>query len=222
MATAAAYGRIAPQEQAASEIDIGITGMTCASCVGRVEKAIRAVPGVTDVSVNLATEKARIGFADLAPDTQAVVEAITKAGYEPATTTVDLRVEGMTCASCVGRVEKALKAVPGVTEAAVNLATERARVAGHGIDADDLVAAVEKAGYRASPVTKDQGAAGALDDAQARNRRELRLKRAYWYTFASSYERGAGIFRFAGLYRFADGRFDAKPALASYRKRARG
>ena len=72
--------------------------------------------------------------------------------------------------------------------------------------------------------TTDAGMASFLEKAYrglARNRRELGLKRAYWYTFASSYERGAGIFRFTGLYRFADGRFDAKPALASYRKSAR-
>ena len=72
----------------------------------------------------------------------------------------DLAVEGMTCASCVGRVEKALKRVPGVTEAAVNLATERAHVMGHGIDAETLAAAVERTGFHASPIVEDQSAAG--------------------------------------------------------------
>ena len=88
----------------------------------------------------------------------------------------DLAVEGMTCASCVGRVEKALKRVPGVTEAAVNLATERAHVTGHGIDAETLVAAVERTGFHASPIVEDQSAlagSAAADEAAVRQRREL-------------------------------------------------
>jgi len=88
----------------------------------------------------------------------------------------DLAVEGMTCASCVGRVEKALKRVPGVTEAAVNLATERAHVTGHGIDAETLVAAVDRTGFHASAIVEDQSdAAGsaAADEAAVRQRREL-------------------------------------------------
>src|SRR3954453_5558420 len=83
----------------------------------------------------------------------------------------DLAVEGMTCASCVGRVEKALKRVPGVTDAAVNLATERAHVTGHGIDAEALVAAVAPPGFHASPIVEALSpAAGtaAVDEAAAR------------------------------------------------------
>src|SRR4051794_29508803 len=88
----------------------------------------------------------------------------------------DLAVEGMTCASCVGRVEKALKRVPGVTEAAVNLATERAHVMGHGIDAETLVAAVDRTGFHASAIVEDQSAlagSAAADEAAARQRRGL-------------------------------------------------
>ena len=88
----------------------------------------------------------------------------------------DLAVEGMTCASCVGRVEKALKRVPGVTDAAVNLATERAHVTGHGIDAETLVAAVDRTGFHASPIVEDQSAlagSAAADEAAVRQRREL-------------------------------------------------
>jgi heavy metal translocating P-type ATPase len=104
-----------------------IEGMTCASCVSRVEKAIRAVPGVASANVNLATEKATVAFSGR-PDPQAVTAAIEKAGYTTPEETLELQVEGMTCASCVARIEKALAAVPGVTSAAVNLATERAVV----------------------------------------------------------------------------------------------
>src|SRR4051812_48816625 len=86
----------------------------------------------------------------------------------------DLAVEGMTCASCVGRVEKALKRVPGVTDAAVNLATERAHVTGLGIDAETLVAAVDRTGFHASPIVEDQSptvGTAAADEAAARQRR---------------------------------------------------
>jgi Cu+-exporting ATPase len=107
--------------------DFRIEGMTCASCVSRVEKAIRAVPGVASANVNLATERATVAFSSQ-PDPQAVTAAIAKAGYATPEETVELQIEGMTCASCVARIEKALAAVPGVTSAAVNLATERAVV----------------------------------------------------------------------------------------------
>ncbi|WP_246687942.1 heavy metal-associated domain-containing protein, partial [Methylobacterium sp. WL93] len=101
--------------------------MTCASCAGRIETALRAVPGVASASVNLATERASVTVAGAVP-TAALAQAVTDAGYDVAAETVDLAVTGMTCASCAGRVEAALRAVPGVSTAAVNLATEQARV----------------------------------------------------------------------------------------------
>ena len=173
MTTAAVLERTAPHAQAASEIDVGIRGMTCASCVHRVEQSIAAVPGVTDVSVNLATETARVAFAEPTPNIRGVVNAIARAGYEAERAEFDLRVEGMTCASCVGRVEKALGRVPGVTEASVNLATGRAHVVGHAAEVDELVAAVDDAGYKTRPVAEKQAATAAPDAAQARSRREF-------------------------------------------------
>ena len=108
-------------------LQLQVSGMTCASCVARVEKALRAVPGVAQASVNLATERATVRAA--APVAAgALAGAVHRAGYEVATGAT-LQVEGMTCASCVGRVEKALLKVPGVLSATVNLATERATVA---------------------------------------------------------------------------------------------
>ncbi len=135
-------------------IDIPVLGMTCASCVGRVEKAIAAVPGVVRASVNLAAGRAHVEF-NAEGQMPAVAEAIRKAGYEPLERTLDLKIEGMTCASCVGRVERALRAAPGVLSAQVNLATERATVTMlEGVDATELVSAVEKAGYNATPILK--------------------------------------------------------------------
>ncbi len=154
-------------------LDIGVSGMTCASCVGRVEKALSRVPGVTDVSVNLATERARVTFTDK-PDAKAVAEAIEAAGYEPRKQEFDLTVGGMTCASCVARVEKALLRVPGVESAAVNLATERAHVTAYAgsVDAARLADAIEMAGFTTAPVTS--GAAPTEGkQAHDRSRREL-------------------------------------------------
>ena len=99
-------------------IKLQVTGMTCASCVNRVEKALQTVPGVRDVSVNLATEQASVS-ADASVSLQALAAAVRKAGYDVATRRVDLKIEGMTCASCVARVEKALLKVAGVTSASV-------------------------------------------------------------------------------------------------------
>lgn len=147
----------------AAVLSLPVHGMSCASCVGRVEKAVRQVPGVAEVSVNLATE--RIHIQPAGPlDTAAVVQAIEKAGYEVPSQTVELAVEGMTCASCVGRVERALQKVPGVTAAQVNLATERATVQGSAT-LEALLAALDKAGYPGQPI--DTQAARAQAEAQA-------------------------------------------------------
>lgn len=124
--------------------------MTCASCVGRVEAALTKVEGVESVSVNLATERADI-LLNTPVERMALIKAIENVGYEVPLTSVELSVQGMTCASCVGRVEKALRAVEGVKDATVNLATERATIRGVA-GTDDLIAAIEKVGYEASLV----------------------------------------------------------------------
>ncbi len=154
-------------------ISLPIEGMTCARCVGRVEAALAKVEGVGRVSVNLATERADIRLVG-SVDRMALVQAIEKVGYDVPAGTVELAVDGMTCASCVGRVEKALKAVPGVTEAVVNLATERATVRGVA-SAQDLIAAVEKVGYDARPI--DTGAQAEDDAAEKKDAERAELKR---------------------------------------------
>ncbi|MBL8333990.1 MAG: copper-translocating P-type ATPase [Rubrivivax sp.] len=133
--------------------DFGVLDMTCAACAARVEKALGRVPGVRSAGVNLATERAHVE-ADAGTDFDRVEAAVAKAGYRVARQGLDLRIEGMTCASCVGRVEKALRRVPGVVSAEVNLATETAhveRLAGSA-DTGALQAAVARAGYAAHAV----------------------------------------------------------------------
>ncbi len=159
----------------AEAISLPIEGMTCASCVGRVEAALRKVEGVDSVVVNLATERADVR-ARPTVDRQALVAAVENAGYDVAPTTLELSIEGMTCASCVGRVERALKAVPGVLDASVNLATETGTVRGQA-GAQALIQAIDIAGYDARLVdrsARDADAAAARKDAeQAALRRDL-------------------------------------------------
>ena len=150
-----------------------ISGMTCASCVGRVEKSLARVPGVENVAVNLATEAATVTGGD-ALTGSVLAQAVDAAGYTVPQEDVVLDIHGMTCASCVGRVEKALEAVPGVASAEVNLATERATVHAYkgAVSPASLVAAVTRAGYQAAPHADAQADADPAASAAARAWRE--------------------------------------------------
>src|SRR5581483_2948006 len=157
------------------EITFAVTGMTCASCVRRIERALGKVAGVQEATVNLATEKARVVYDPTVATTAELKAAVKKAGYgvddlppdappvtpaappahaagrpAPGSREVSLPVEGMTCASCVRRVERALTKVPGVETASVNLATEKANVVYDPAvtNVEALGAAVAKAGYK--------------------------------------------------------------------------
>ncbi len=146
-----------------------IEGMTCASCVLRVERALQAVPGVERAQVNLAAERAEV-LAGPQVSRADLVRAVEGAGYAVPRAPVELAIDGMTCASCVARVERALAAVPGVASATVNLATERATVQGSA-DATALIKAVEAAGYDARPIDRSAEAAretGARKDEERR------------------------------------------------------
>jgi Cu+-exporting ATPase len=143
-------------------LTLPVEGMSCASCVGRVERALAKVPGVAQASVNLATESASVSLAERV-SAGALAAAVERAGYAVPHEGTDLRIEGMTCASCVARVERALVAVPGVLSASVNLATERAhvdRIQG-AAGAAALMAAVQKAGYTAHVISASEPASTA-------------------------------------------------------------
>lgn len=157
---------------------VPVEGMSCASCVSTVEKAVATVPGVDKVSVNLATEKADVTFSG-APDMPAVIAAIRKAGYDVPSSSIDLSIEGMSCASCVSTVEKALNSVSGVTSASVNLATERAHVELSGnVAVSDLVKAVEEAGYEAHSLEEKTAAAAPITQSEKRDAEAQELKRS--------------------------------------------
>jgi P-type Cu+ transporter len=147
---------------AAVELLLPIQGMTCASCVRRVEKRLQAVPGVLGAEVNLAMERASVRTEPGLP-LDALRAAVTGAGFQVPSQSLQLAVRGMTCASCVGRVERALQKVAGVLKAEVNLATETAAITTlGGVSPALLVAAIHKAGYEGSlPLDENETAAPA-------------------------------------------------------------
>ncbi|MFQ5812480.1 MAG: heavy metal translocating P-type ATPase [Anaerolineae bacterium] len=110
------------------QITLPVQGMTCASCVAHVERALKKVDGVADVNVNLATEKASVEFTPEGTEVSQLISAVRDVGYDVATEKVSLPIGGMTCASCVAHVEGALAKTPGVVSVNVNLATEKASV----------------------------------------------------------------------------------------------
>ena len=137
--------------QIKNSLQFGIGEMTCASCVCRAQKALEGIAGVTSAQVNLVNETAQIEVGDDFNAAQ-VVEALTAAGYPAAVTTYRLQIENMSCASCVGRVERAFMAVKGVISANVNLATEEVmvQVLGDSVSKSALMKISTDAGYPAT------------------------------------------------------------------------
>ncbi len=169
--------REATATPASAPVTLAIEGMTCASCALRIEKGLKKLPGVTAANVNLATEQATVTYDPKLVAMDDLLKKVSDTGYSatplatmpapvapapeapetaPAERGVELNITGMTCASCVRRVERALSRTPGVTEANVNLATERATVTYQPGETrlEDLIAAVEKAGYGAEEIVE--------------------------------------------------------------------
>lgn len=166
-------------EAVIQQFDLNIEGMTCASCVARVEKALKKVDQVLDAQVNLATEKAHvIAIRPLA--VSQLVKVVQKAGFDIQTDRIELTIEGMTCASCVARVEKALKKVDQVSEAQVNLATETAWVKAPRSQLPALIAAVEKAGYNAHEKLDAQATDAQTAFQEKKTAETEQLKRELW------------------------------------------
>jgi Cu+-exporting ATPase len=140
------------------QITLPVQGMTCASCVTHVERALKNVDGVADVNVNLATEKASVELTSEDTGVSELVSAVRDSGYDVATERVSLPIGGMTCASCVAHVEGALAKTPGVLNVNVNLATEKASVeyipTVTGLP--DFRRAVAEVGYEVLPTAEEQ------------------------------------------------------------------
>ncbi|GGI85069.1 heavy metal translocating P-type ATPase [Deinococcus wulumuqiensis] len=166
-------------------ITLDVSGMTCAACVGRVERGLKKVEGVQDASVNLATERASVTFDPAVTSAAALVQQVVDTGYDAPTAEMSFPVGGMTCAACVGRVERALGKQEGVLSASVNLATERAsvRYLPASVSPAELKAAVVSAGYEV-PEAEGEQATSRLDAERERKAHEVsELKKAL--TFAA-------------------------------------
>ena len=179
-----------------------VTGMHCVACVGRVEQAVAEVDGVFEAAVSLADETLAVR-ADRDLNTAAVADAVKAAGYEVPAAEQTLQIEGMHCASCVGRVESALAEVPGVLEASVNLASGQA-LARHALGQADrgaLRTAVERAGFGVleayGPTEASDGAADAAEGLEERRRRERR-----WLGIQAAFALAVGVLAFWGAAEF--------------------
>ncbi|MCK5206274.1 MAG: copper ion binding protein, partial [Desulfobacterales bacterium] len=132
-----------------NKLDLRISGMSCASCVAKIEKGLSKVPGVVEARVNFAAEKATIEYDPTEANLSDLVGTVKELGYEARSHKVILSVLGMSCASCVNRVQTALNQVPGVIEATVNFATEQAAIeyVQGLVTIKDLTRATEAIGY---------------------------------------------------------------------------
>jgi Cu+-exporting ATPase len=144
-----------------------IGGMTCAACSGRVERGLAKLPGVEKAAVNLATEKANVSYDPAQVSLNEIAQKVEALGYQVVTDKVELKISGMTCAACSGRIEKSLKKLPGVVNAVVNLAVEKATVEFYSgvVSVGDIKARIEKAGF---------GAHDIADAAQADKEKQTR------------------------------------------------
>jgi Cu+-exporting ATPase len=163
------------------QVTLPIEGMTCASCVSHVESALKKVDYVSDVNVNLATERASLTYDDSRVEVVDLVHAVGDTGYSVPVEKTILPIGGMTCASCVAHVEGALRDVPGVVDVNVNLATEKASVSFvPGVASlADFKQAVGKTGYEVldTSVEKEQ----AEEDEAERKMSEARFRmRVAW------------------------------------------
>ncbi len=167
------------------QLEFPVQGMNCASCVQRVTRSLERVEGVTEAQVNLATGKATVSLADSSVPLRRLTEVVHESGYEVPTEERTLRVGGMNCASCANRVQRALQGVPGVLEANVNFAAEKANITFiPGVAGlDDLERAVAEAGYE---VLTGEGASperGSQDQTEEKVRAaRLRMWGAWAFT----------------------------------------
>lgn len=158
---------------ASKQQTVKIEGMTCAACATRIEKGLIRMDGVVKANVNLAAEQATVEYDEGQLSLQQVAEKIEKLGYKVPAETLDVDIEGMTCAACATRIEKGLKRLPGVDSANVNLAAESARITFIGLRPEDILCKLEQLGYKGKVKAGEAGAEGAP------NRTAVRLRNSF-------------------------------------------
>ena len=164
-------------------VELPVFGLTCARCVQAVEKALRAVPGMKKATVNLASARAFVDYDPALVGLPALERAIRDAGYRTEGATTAFAIEGITCASCVTKIESALRETPGVVKASVNIGTEEATVEYLPSVADltAIKAAVGSAGYRVADTPAPASPEATDKEADARDREYRTLMRKWWF-----------------------------------------
>ncbi|MHB9153360.1 MAG: heavy metal translocating P-type ATPase [Spirochaetales bacterium] len=156
-----------------------LKGMTCTACAAANERAVRKVPGVSEASVNFATETMKVSFDDSSASVEAIKAAVKKAGYEAVERVeareISIPVGGMTCTACASAIERSLKKLPGIEIASVNFATEKATVKYDpaSVRLSEIKGAIKKAGYE--PLAMEAVSAAQIDEHKAAKEREIRL-----------------------------------------------
>ncbi|PSQ88565.1 MAG: heavy metal translocating P-type ATPase, partial [Bacteroidetes bacterium QS_4_64_154] len=168
-----------------ARVSLSIEGMSCASCADNVEEALTQISGVTRADVNLATDRADVAVDSDGPPVHDLIRAVEDRGYGVRTTETTLTVQGMSCASCSASVESAVESLSGVTEASVNLATDRATVrhVPGVVRRADFTTAIRGAGY---DVVDTEGGADRTDvgrDAREEEAQSMKRKFLWALTF---------------------------------------
>jgi|Deesub1362A_J573_1020465.scaffolds.fasta_scaffold01106_2 Cu+-exporting ATPase len=163
----------------AKRIDIPIRGMSCASCASRIQRALLGIEGVEDASVNFAAEKATVFYDPSRARVEEFIKTIQDLGYGVSTSRITIPIKGMSCAACVGKVQKALSSLEGVISVSVNLATERATVEYNPLQVGmrDFKKAIKERGYDVVELTPGED----IVEKEKRQRDEelRRLKRKF-------------------------------------------
>ncbi len=164
------------EEKGKAQLILPIQGMSCASCVKNIEKGLRTVEGVLQASVNFGTEKATVVFDPMCVTPEKLIETVNEVGYTPVVEKVTLPISGMSCASCVQKIENALRDTPGVISANVNFGTEKVTVqyVSSQVGARDLTKAVRDVGY---DVLEMEETAEAVDREKLARQKEIRTLR---------------------------------------------
>jgi Cu+-exporting ATPase len=171
------------QRTSLERIDLPIVGMSCASCASTIQRGLSVLSGVDKANVNFATSKATLFFKPELANPSDFISSIRKIGYEVGTVSVELPIEGIQCASCVQRIEKALMRTRGVTKAAVNLATGRAQVEylPTEINLNDIKQAIASTGYKVMDVSSSEE--GVDPEKAVREREYKKLKQKFIFGF---------------------------------------
>lgn len=166
------------QEEKSEKIDLPIVGISCATCVSTIQRGLASLKGVEKANVNFATSRATILYQPQLVKPEDLISSVRKSGYEVGAASLELPIQGMNCASCVQKIEKALLQTKGVTKAVVNLATEKAKVEYLPSETsfEEIKKAIKSTGHRVLEVAPSEGIEDPERIIREREYRKLKTK----------------------------------------------